>query len=115
MIKNLILHLHTINKHRWLVFKLCCKAGITFRGLVHDLSKYSPTEFWESVKYFQGSYSPIRNAKAIPKKYFFLFFQIINTMINLFSNIFTIFSKVQKKIVKIVLNLLISICFNFIN
>ena len=51
---NIFKHLHTVNKHRWLVFKLTCKIGIPWRGLVHDLSKYSPTEFWPSVKYYQG-------------------------------------------------------------
>lgn len=51
---NVFKHLHTINKHRWLVFKLCCRAGVPWRGFVHDLSKYSPTEFWNSVKYYQG-------------------------------------------------------------
>lgn len=30
---------------------------------MHDLSKYSPTEFFEGVKYFAGSYSPITNCK----------------------------------------------------
>jgi len=63
MIKNLVLHFNLVNRHRFKVFKLCCKAGIPFRGLVHDLSKYSPTEFFESVKYYQGSYSPIHNCK----------------------------------------------------
>ena len=63
MIKNLVLHFNLINKHRFKVFKLCCKAGIPFRGLVHDLSKYSPTEFFESVKYYNGTYSPISNCK----------------------------------------------------
>ena len=63
MIKNLILHLHTVNKHRWLVFKLCCKAGIPFRGLVHDLSKFSPAELFESAKYFKGDKSPISYCK----------------------------------------------------
>lgn len=63
MIKNLVLHFNLVNKHRFKVFKLCCKAGIPFRGLVHDLSKYSPTEFFESVKYYQGNYSPIQNCK----------------------------------------------------
>ena len=57
-------HLHTINKHRFKVFILSCKAGIPWRGLVHDLSKYSPTEFWEGVKYFSdGKKSPILSAK----------------------------------------------------
>ena len=63
MIKNLVLHFNLINKHRFKVFKLCCRAGIPFRGLMHDLSKYSPTEFFESVKYYNGTYSPITNCK----------------------------------------------------
>lgn len=63
MLKNLVLHFNLVNKHRFKVFKLCLKAGVPFRGLVHDLSKYSPTEFFESVKYYSGSYSPIHNCK----------------------------------------------------
>lgn len=60
---NIIKHFNLITRHRWVVFKLCCKAGIPYRGLVHDLSKYSPTEFWESVKYYNGNVSPILFAK----------------------------------------------------
>ena len=63
MIKNFFKHLHLINKHRWTVFRLSIKAGIPFRGLIHDLSKYSPTEFWESVKYYNGTHSPIVEAR----------------------------------------------------
>ena len=62
-LKDIIKHFNLINKHRFLVFKLCVKAGIPFRGLVHDLSKYSPTEFFESVKYYDGSKSPITFCK----------------------------------------------------
>lgn len=61
-LKKFFGHLHTINKHRFLVFKLSIKAGIPIRGLLHDLSKYSPTEFFESVKYYSGDKSPINNA-----------------------------------------------------
>lgn len=32
---------------------------------MHDLSKYSPEEFWEGVKYYQGDYSPIRKCKQV--------------------------------------------------
>lgn len=56
-------HLHTVNKHRFKVFCLCCRAGIFWRGLVHDLSKYSPTEFLESARYYTNGYSPIMNCK----------------------------------------------------
>ena len=58
-------HLHVINRHKFLVFKLCCRVGIPFQGLVHDLSKFSPEEFFEGVKYYQGNYSPIRNCKTV--------------------------------------------------
>ena len=64
MIRNFFGHLHTINKHRFKVFILCSKCGFKWRGLVHDLSKYSPTEFFEGVKYYAGGKkSPIINCK----------------------------------------------------
>lgn len=59
MLKNIIGHISTVLIHKWYVFRLCCKAGIPFRGIIHDLSKFSPTEFWESVKYYNGTRSPI--------------------------------------------------------
>ena len=62
-IKSFFGHLHTVNKRRFNVFKLCCKAGIPWQGLVHDLSKYSLTEFLEGAKYYTGGYSPIQNRK----------------------------------------------------
>ena len=56
-------HLKTILIHKWYVFVFCCKCGIPFRGIVHDLSKFSPTEFWESVRYYTGKSSPINACK----------------------------------------------------
>jgi hypothetical protein len=61
MIGKAIKHFHTINKHRFLVFRLCLKCGIGWQGLLHDLSKYSPTEFFEAVKYYTGDKSPNAN------------------------------------------------------
>ncbi len=58
-VRNIIKHFNIVTKHRFLVFKLCFKAGIPFRGFIHDLSKYSLTEFSESVKYYTGTCSPI--------------------------------------------------------
>lgn len=61
---NAIKHFKVITHHKFVVLKLCIKAGIPWRGLVHDLSKYSPTEFINSVKYFnQGTRSPIQKEK----------------------------------------------------
>lgn len=62
-IENIFRHLHLINKHKWFVFKRCCKAGILLQGFTHDLSKYSPVEFWESIKYYDGTKSPISKCK----------------------------------------------------
>lgn len=60
------MHLHTVNKHRFEVFKLCCKVGIPFQGFTHDLSKYSYVEFKESVKYYtDGTVSPLTTSKKI--------------------------------------------------
>ncbi len=51
-------HLRTINRHKRMVMKYCFKIGLYKQGLLHDLSKYSPTEFFQGVKYFQGNQSP---------------------------------------------------------
>ena len=36
----------------------CFKIGLYKQGILHDLSKYSPSEFWVGVKYYQGTQSP---------------------------------------------------------
>ena len=51
-------HLKTINQHKFYVMKECFKVGLYKQGLLHDLSKYSPIEFWTGVKYYQGNRSP---------------------------------------------------------
>lgn len=66
IIRNFFGHLHTVNSHRYLVFKHALKAGIPLRGLLHDLSKYSPWEFLEGVRYFQqGTRSPIEQVREL--------------------------------------------------
>ena len=51
-------HLTTVIKHRREVRKLCFKCGLYWQGLTHDLSKYSPVEFFNGVKYYTGTASP---------------------------------------------------------
>lgn len=60
---KIIKHFLLVSKHKWIVFKLSIKAGIPFRGLLHDLSKFSPTEFCESVKYYNGYRSPLHECR----------------------------------------------------
>lgn len=53
-----IRHFRTITHHRHQVIKNCFRAGIPWQGLLHDLSKYSPTEFRAGAKYYLGTRSP---------------------------------------------------------
>lgn len=62
--KKTIGHLKTVLTHKWWVFYYACKLGIVWRGIKHDMSKFSPTEFWESVRYWTGTKSPIPVCKA---------------------------------------------------
>ena len=51
-------HFHTITAHKFLVMKHCFKVGLYRQGLLHDMSKYSPTEFLVGARYYQGDRSP---------------------------------------------------------
>lgn len=53
-----IKHFRTITRHRLMVMRNCFRVGLIRQGLCHDLSKYSPTEFWQGAKYYQGTRSP---------------------------------------------------------
>ncbi|MGI6072560.1 MAG: DUF5662 family protein [Lachnospiraceae bacterium] len=57
-LQKLFGHLKTIIIHRHNVLKHCIKAGIPWQGIIHDLSKFSWTEFVPGVKFFQGFRSP---------------------------------------------------------
>ena len=64
-LKNMILHARKICIHCKWVRYYCRLAGIPLRGWLHDLSKYSPAEFFESSRYYVGTSSPINEAKRI--------------------------------------------------
>lgn len=53
------LHFKTICKHKYWVMRYCRKCGIAKQGLLHDLSKFSPTEFWNNARYVVPGKSPI--------------------------------------------------------
>lgn len=58
LVKNGIRHFSTITKHKLMVGKLCFRCGLYRQGILHDLSKYGPTEFLVGIKYYQGDRSP---------------------------------------------------------
>jgi len=55
---NPLAHFRTITKHRHLVCKYCFRLGLYKQGILHDLSKYSITEFWRGARFYQGFRSP---------------------------------------------------------
>lgn len=54
--------------HKNLVRAGCFKIGLYKQGLLHDMSKYTPTEFLVGCKYYQGTMSP-NNAEREDKGY----------------------------------------------
>lgn len=65
VLSNTLSHFKKIIQHKYWVFIYCRKCGITWRGIKHDLSKFSLTEFIESIKYYKGTSSPIDECKKV--------------------------------------------------
>ena len=61
-------HFRTITAHKILVLKGCFRVGLYRQGLLHDMSKYGPTEFLAGCKYYRGYMSP-NNAERFEKGY----------------------------------------------
>ncbi|MBO5031304.1 MAG: catalase [Lachnospiraceae bacterium] len=61
-------HFKTITHHKFMVMKGCFSVGLYKQGLLHDLSKYMPSEFLVGARYFQGTQSP-NNAERKEKGY----------------------------------------------
>lgn len=55
---NAFMHFKTITHHKILVMKGCFAVGLYWQGILHDLSKYMPSEFRVGVRYYQGTRSP---------------------------------------------------------
>ena len=47
-------YLRYVLRHKWYVLQECWRFGIRWRGLVHDLSKFSPAEWGPYADYFYG-------------------------------------------------------------
>jgi hypothetical protein len=47
-------YLSYVLRHKWYVFLECCKVGMVWQGIVHDLSKLLPSEFVPYANHFFG-------------------------------------------------------------
>jgi hypothetical protein len=41
-------------RHKWFVFIECCKLGVPWLGIIHDWSKFLPSEFIPYARHFYG-------------------------------------------------------------
>jgi hypothetical protein len=55
MMKAHLKYLEYVVRHKWFVFVECCRLGIPWLGIIHDLSKFSLAE-WEP--YVHTFYNP---------------------------------------------------------
>ena len=51
-------HIKTVSIHKYHVAQGCFRLGLYRQGLLHDMSKFSPSEFIPSVIYYNGHRSP---------------------------------------------------------
>jgi len=47
-------YLSYVLRHKWFVLLECWKLGLYWRGLVHDMSKFRPSEFFPYADFFYG-------------------------------------------------------------
>ena len=45
-------------RHKWYVFRACCKYKLYRAAITHDLSKLLPSEFFPYARFFHGSNPP---------------------------------------------------------
>lgn len=64
-LERLFGHIGTVIKHKRYVRYGCFRMGIYMQGIMHDMSKFSPTEFIPSVKYYSGTFSPNATSRVL--------------------------------------------------
>jgi hypothetical protein len=47
-------YLSYVLRHKWFVFVECCRMGIPWLGIIHDLSKFLPGEWFPYANHFHG-------------------------------------------------------------
>jgi hypothetical protein len=61
-------YLSYVLRHKYFVFVECCKVGLFWQGLVHDLSKFSSIEWFPYVEFFYGDSGWVRGSSVRPPK-----------------------------------------------
>lgn len=61
-------YLRYVVRHKWFVLIECCKLGIPWLGLIHDLSKILPDELIPYTNHFYGPNSHHKDGSHQPKE-----------------------------------------------
>lgn len=64
-------YLSYIIRHKWFVFVECFKERIPWRGLMHDMSKFRPSEWFAYADYFYGGPYPETDTTPLLLRYMF--------------------------------------------
>ena len=62
-------YLGYVIRHKWYVMIECFKHGMIWRGLVHDLSKFRPSEFFPYANHFRAGIQAGRDKTGYYKPY----------------------------------------------
>ena len=62
-------YLSYVLRHKWYVFVECCKLGTPLRGILHDLSKFLPSEWFPYARHFYGNLPNWDDVKRICPTY----------------------------------------------
>lgn len=62
-LKTVVQYLKYILRHKYYVFRECVKEGIPMLGIIHDLSKITPSEFYPYANYFYGKDADIHKGR----------------------------------------------------
>lgn len=61
--KKHLKYLSYVVRHKWFVLLACIKHGIILRGIVHDWSKFLPSEWFAYAEFFYGRGKVLRDKK----------------------------------------------------
>ena len=67
--KKALGHLKTITEHKILVMTHCFRIGLYRQGLMHDMSKYMPSELLMGFRYYDDGKSSPNNGERLDKGY----------------------------------------------
>lgn len=62
-----LLYLKYLIRHKWFVFLACVRHGIAWQGIIHDWTKFLPSEWFPYVEYFYGHGLPGDQQRALER------------------------------------------------